>query len=70
MEPRFFKRGNRPVHGTVFFAGLMLQWSHVFSNVEMRTDNAFLRVVQLLQWSHVFSNVEIGRNLCGVDGGY
>jgi len=34
MEPRFFKRGNAQPHSG-FDADLKLQWSHVFSNVEI-----------------------------------
>jgi hypothetical protein len=39
-------------------AGLLLQWSHVLSNVE--TANQFFKPLTngVLQWSHVLSNVE------------
>jgi len=36
-----------------------LQWSHVFSNVEIGTRSIRPFSQTVLQWSHVFSNVEI-----------
>ena len=59
MEPRFFKRGNLQFVAQVPIVKLRLQWSHVFSNVEMRSRRQFGVWQYLLQWSHVFSNVEI-----------
>jgi len=59
MEPRFFKRGNELGICTVLPPRTLLQWSHVFSNVEMGDQIYSLRRIKKLQWSHVFSNVEI-----------
>jgi len=49
MEPRFFKRGNavRPV---VYAARVELQWSHVFSNVEIMErggDNTIANIASM-----------------------
>ena len=38
MEPRFFKRGNALVFGGYFLYKKVLQWNHVFSNVEMLVE--------------------------------
>ena len=62
MEPRFFKRGNLWLSRIFPFAPCVLQWNHVFSNVEIlqklldKNDEA-----RKLQWNHVFSNVEMPR---------
>jgi len=39
-----------------------LQWSHVFSNVEMLEFTIWRQGKRMLQWSHVFSNVEMPVN--------
>jgi len=36
----------------------MLQWGHVFSDVETLDENGFIPGTNLLQWGHVFSDVE------------
>ena len=60
MGPRLFRRGN---HNAVIparpFFGL-LQWGHVFSDVEI-SYGAYRRrgTRMMLQWGHVFSDVEI-----------
>jgi len=42
----------------------MLQWGHVFSDVEMPVASACHSIPLRLQWGHVFSDVEI-RRACG-----
>jgi len=37
----------------------VLQWGHVFSDVEMIKGNKEKGEVDMLQWGHVFSDVEI-----------
>ena len=40
---------------------VVLQWNHVFSNVEIIDKTFTFEIgVWALQWNHVFSNVEIG----------
>jgi len=65
MEPRFFKRGNATAIAEQT-AARELQWSHVFSNVEIQMQQACSTAITELQWSHVFSNVEI----FGTDAGF
>ena len=36
----------------------VLQWGHVFSDVETPFDEKYAFVGQMLQWGHVFSDVE------------
>ena len=70
MEPRFFKRGNTGGFPGADGANNRLQWSHVFSNVEILNRRVFSPVPRVLQWSHVFSNVEISRlTWCAINQG-
>ena len=60
MEPRFFKRGNLPDSTVTKIKADVLQWNHVFSNVEIgRRRPPWAGARYALQWNHVFSNVEI-----------
>ena len=58
MEPRFFKRGNKARDRSNRFS-VMLQWNHVFSNVEIFCALRGSYADFPLQWNHVFSNVEM-----------
>src|SRR5712691_6329904 len=59
MEPRPFRRGNRPSLAPGCLVLDALQWSHVLSDVETTTPGAPSRAPpHLLQWSHVLSDVE------------
>jgi len=40
MEPRFFKRGNLGPEFKDMLTDYLLQWSHVFSNVEIGSSRA------------------------------
>ena len=64
MEPRFFKRGNCR-GASLSLNWTALQWSHVFSNVEIAESCAVSEIRHMLQWSHVFSNVEMRCRLRG-----
>jgi len=44
MEPRFFKRGNSKMSSTLNVIRVTLQWSHVFSNVEITPHGSKLGV--------------------------
>ena len=59
MGPRLFRRGNEVFYDLKVNTMAVLQWGHVFSDVEMRTGGGFLSGLLLLQWGHVFSDVEI-----------
>ena len=61
MEPRLLRHGNN-VGGstTVLTDNNVLQWSHVFSDMEIRLASMLASMlVKVLQWSHVFSDMEI-----------
>ena len=58
MGPRLFRRGNRKRKITSWPQS-MLQWGHVFSDVEIQFRELSGEKTSLLQWGHVFSDVEI-----------
>ena len=58
MGPRLFRRGNRRA-GRDPGGDAVLQWGHVFSDVEIRFRPMKASLCQSLQWGHVFSDVEI-----------
>ena len=58
MGPRLFRRGN-PSLLFSFSYSPVLQWGHVFSDVEMFMDPVPRLFQERLQWGHVFSDVEI-----------
>jgi len=56
----FFQTWKCERHARRLLERLELQWSHVFSNVEICSNGTTSPpATQPLQWSHVFSNVEI-----------
>ena len=61
MEPRLLRHGNHMWQGRSTLVPSRLQWSHVFSDMEIRkwlaTCLTFIKIV--LQWSHVFSDMEM-----------
>ena len=59
MGPRLFRRGNLHRPEKRFYL-LMLQWGHVFSDVEIKQfdEKTAVKIIEL-QWGHVFSDVEI-----------
>ena len=57
MGPRLFRRGNGISDNIIIFIA-MLQWGHVFSDVETRNLLTEMNGNAALQWGHVFSDVE------------
>src|SRR5579885_624336 len=57
MEPRPHERGNSSFRRLVHLV-LLLQWSHVLTNVETGQRPARSSPGTALQWSHVLTNVE------------
>ena len=58
MEPCLFRHGKTLIMMIVILIILMLQWSHVFSDmVRMITEGKENTPTHALQWSHVFSDM-------------
>ena len=67
MEPCLFRHGKDAEPGRQYTAVVMLQWSHVFSDMVSRDLVVGERHVLMLQWSHVFSDM-VRRNPGTVSG--
>ncbi len=61
MGPRLFRRGNFYRAADVVPMPRVLQWGHVFSDVEISPRKSASSRENGLQWGHVFSDVEITR---------
>ena len=59
MGPRLFRRGNKNAPPKAGLWRHMLQWGHVFSDVEIGRFSKRSISRTGLQWGHVFSDVEI-----------
>ena len=61
MGPRLFRRGNAVISAEEVSAFALLQWGHVFSDVEILMMMGSHCPSFSLQWGHVFSDVEMSR---------
>ena len=59
MGPRLFRRGNRFQVDCMEPTSKLLQWGHVFSDVEIFSAISQYSLDISLQWGHVFSDVEM-----------
>ena len=58
MGPRLFRRGNTASDMPTLGNCNLLQWGHVFSDVETLRYDCLESQQKTLQWGHVFSDVE------------
>ena len=64
MEPCLFRHGKRTMPMMPSNSPLMLQWSHVFSDMVSVQEFATALIADGLQWSHVFSDMVSSPTSC------
>ena len=57
MEPCLFRHGKKKIDFNEMFNALVLQWSHVFSDMVSAAGTGCTPGNISLQWSHVFSDM-------------